>query len=126
MDVHARHGIFYGPQNVAIVERRETVRQAALDADFGGAELPGFDGFLRDLVHSQEVCIGFARAAAEGAEFASHEANIGEVDVAVHYIGDKIAGELRAKNVGGDEHAKKVVTVTLSEGERFFAGKCGA
>ena len=46
MDMHARNGALYGAKNIAIVERRQAVRQTALNADFGGAESPGFYCFL--------------------------------------------------------------------------------
>src|SRR3979411_114748 len=53
VDVHAWHSILYRAQNVAVVEGRQSMRQAALDADFGGAESPGFNGFVRHLIEAQ-------------------------------------------------------------------------
>jgi hypothetical protein len=50
MDVHLRNGVLHCPQDVAIVERRQAMRKTALDADFGRAELPGFDRFLGNLI----------------------------------------------------------------------------
>ena len=49
VDVHAGHGVFYGAKNVAIMKLGKIARQAALNADFRGAELPGFDRFSRHL-----------------------------------------------------------------------------
>ena len=91
VNVHAGDGIFHCAQNVAIVKRRQAMRQSALDADFGGADFPGFGCLLRDLIETQEVGVGFARAAAEGAEFASDKTDVGEIDIAVHDVGDDIA-----------------------------------
>src|SRR5712671_94571 len=125
MDVHARHSILYRAQNVAVVKRRQSVRQAALDADFGGAESPGFNGFLRDLIEAQEIGVGFARAAAEGAELASYEADIGEVYVAVDDIGDEVAGEFGAQKVCGYQQAEKIVAIGVGQGEAFFERKRG-
>ena len=96
------------------------MRQSALNADFGGAELPGFDGFLRDLIRIEEVRVGLARAAAEGAELASHKTDVGEVDVAIHDIGDEVAGEFGAQQVGGGEQSEQVVAFGVSQRERGF------
>ena len=116
MDVHCGHGALHRAQNVAIVKRRQAVRQSALNADFGGAELPGFDGLLRDLLWIEEISVGLARAAAEGAELASHKTDVGEIDVAIHDVGDEVAAEFGAQQVGGGEQAEKIVA--------FGAGKC--
>ncbi len=120
MDVHRGHGALHRAQNVAIIERRQAVRQSALDADFGGAELPGFDGFLRDLIGLEEIGVGLARAAAEGAELASHKTDVGEVDVAIHHVGDEVAGEFGAQQVGGGEQSEQVVAFGVSQRERGF------
>ena len=109
MDVHARDGVLHGAENVAVVELGKIARQAALDADFGGAELPGFHGLPRHVVERVEVSVGLARAAAEGAEFASHKTDVGEIDVAVDHVGDDVAGEFGAQDVGGDEQAEEIV-----------------
>ena len=42
----------HGAKNVAVVERRQAVRQAALNADFGSAQLRGFFGFLGYLLRA--------------------------------------------------------------------------
>ena len=55
---------FHGAQNVAIVKRRQVVRQAALDADFGGAQLPGLAAFCATCVEAEEV--GVVLRAARG------------------------------------------------------------
>ena len=96
------------------------MRQSALNADFGGAELPGFDGLLRDLIRLEEICVGLARAAAEGAELASHKTDVGEVDVAIHDVGDEVAAEFGAQQVGGGEQAEQVVAFGVSQGVSLF------
>ena len=91
------------------------MRQAALNADFGCAQLPGFEGFFTHLLWGQKICVGFARAAAEGAEFASHKTNIGEIYISVDYICHEIAAEFGAEQVGGGEQAEEVVAFAVSE-----------
>jgi len=90
--VHAGDRLFYCAQNVAIVKRRQAVRQSALNANFSGADVPGFSCLLGDLLETEEVRIGFARAATESAEFAADKTDVGEIDVAVHDVGDDISG----------------------------------
>ena len=102
-----RNGVLDGAQNVAVVKLGKIARQSALNADFGGAELPGFDGFARHIVERVEVRVGLARAAAEGAELASHKTDVGEIDVAVHHVGDDVAREFGAQHVGGDQQARR-------------------
>ena len=105
----SRDGLLHGAENVAVIELGKIARQAALNADFGGPELPRFDGFASHVVESVEVGVGLARAAAEGAELASHETDVGEIDVAVDHVGDDVAGEFGAKQVGRDQQAEEVV-----------------
>src|SRR5580658_2677193 len=71
VNVHRWNRLFYGTENVAIVKWRQAVRQPALNANFGGADFPSFTRFLRDLFEAEKVGVGFARPAAEGAEFAA-------------------------------------------------------
>src|SRR6266849_2769077 len=101
VDVHAWHGALHGAQDVTIVKGRQAVRESALDADFGGAELPCLVCVFRDFVETEIVGVRFARAAAESAEFASDEADVGEVNVAVDDVGDQVAGQLGTQEVGG-------------------------
>ena len=100
--MHARNCPLDGAENVAIVELGKIAGQAALNADFGGAELPGLDRFSRHVVERMEIGVRLARAAAEGAEFASHKTDVGEIDVAVDDVGDDVAREFGAQQVGGD------------------------
>ncbi len=126
VDVHARDGVLDGAENVAVVELGKIVRQAALDADFGRAELPGLDGLLRHLVEREEVGVGLARAAAEGAELASHETDVGEIDVAVDHVGDEVAGEFGAQQVGGDQQAEEIVAFGIGQRVGLFQRQVGA
>src|ERR1700722_901203 len=126
VDVHARNGALHGAENVAIIKRRQAVRQTALNADLGGSELPGLHGFLRDLVRLEEIGVRLARAAAEGAEFASHEADVGEIDVAVDYVSDEISDKFGAQKIRGYEQAEEIVSVGVGEREALFQGKRGA
>ena len=115
VDVHSGHRRLHRPQNIPVIERRQAMRQTALDADFGGTKIPCLDGLFRDLLRFKEVSIGLPRAAAEGAELASDETNVGEIDVAVHDVGDNVAGKLAAQEIGGDEQANQVVAFSVGK-----------
>ena len=77
------------------------MRQSALDANFRRVQFPGFRRFLRHLVETEEISIVFARPPAERAEFATHETDVREIDIAVDHIGNKISRQLRAQRPGG-------------------------
>ena len=74
--------------------------KAGLDAHLGRAELPRFAGAAHDLLGRQEVALFLAVVAAERAEGAVLDADVGEVDVAVHDVGDDVAGLPLAQLVG--------------------------
>ena len=89
--------------------------QATLDADLRRAQFPGLHGLLRDLVKTEEVGVVLARAPAEGAKFAAHEADVREIDVAIDDIGDEVAGELRPELIRRDQQAEQILPVTVRE-----------
>ena len=126
VNVHVGHGCFDRAQDVAVVERRQSVRQPALDADFGRAQRPGFDGFLRHGLEAVEVAVFFARAAAEGAELAADKTDVGEIDIAIDHVGDEIADKIAAQHVGRHQQAKKVVAFGIRQQQALFAGEDAA
>src|SRR5205823_12102814 len=77
---------------------------AALQADLGGAALPGFLAAPDDLVHVEIVGpaaqILAELALRESAELAAEIADVGVVDVAGDDIGDRLAVDLAAQPVG--------------------------
>src|SRR5580704_19227188 len=77
MDVHPRRHLLHRAQNVAIVEGRKSVGQAALNTNFGGTDFPCLKRFLPYLIRSQKIRIRLPWTAAEGAKFAAHETHIG-------------------------------------------------
>src|SRR5215831_4993771 len=80
--MHPGNGMLYGAQYVAVIKRRQIVRQASLNADFSGAELPRFASFLRNLIEAEEVGVVLARPSAERAKLAADETDVRKVDVA--------------------------------------------
>src|SRR5581483_7140787 len=103
VNVHLRDGRFHRAEDIAIVKGRKTAGQTALNADFAGAEFPGLNGFFRDLLRLEEVGVGFARASAEGAELATNETDVGEVNISVYDVGDYLPREFIAKEISGNK-----------------------
>src|SRR5664279_2116493 len=91
VDVHSRHLVFNGAENIAIVERGQTMGKASLDTNFGSAQIPGFFAFTSHIFERVEVGIGLAGAAAEGAEFAAYETYVGEIYISIHDIADDVS-----------------------------------
>ena len=110
VNVHPRYRFLHRAQDVPIMKRRQLTRQASLNANFGGANLPGVDGFLCDLIEVQEIRVGVARPPAEGAKFASHEADVGEIDVAIDDVGHQIAHQFSAQHIRRHQQAEEIVT----------------
>src|SRR5580692_7087308 len=120
MDVHLRYSLLHRTQNVAIVELGKIPGEPALNTDLSGPKFPGLDGFLSHFVEGEEVRVGFARSAAKGAELASDETDIREIDVAVYDVGDDIAREFGSKHVSRDQKAEQVVSISIGERVRLF------
>ena len=84
---------------VAAVQLR---RQPGLDADLGARRDPTPPRAPHDLLDGQEVALLLAVVAAERAEAAVLDADVGEVDVAVDDVGDDVADLAPAQLVGGE------------------------
>src|SRR5437868_13222121 len=113
MNMHTRRGYLHSPQNVTIIEGRQTVGQTALNTNFGGAERPGFDCLLRHGLKTMEVAVGFSRTTTEGAKLASDKADIGEIDIAIDHVGDQIADQIAAQDVSRDQQGEQVVSFRM-------------
>src|ERR1035441_9998352 len=62
-----------------------------------------------------KIRVGFARSAAEGAELASHKADVREIDIAVDHVADDIAGQVAPQRVRCYEQCKQVVTLATGQ-----------
>ncbi len=120
VNVHARHRILHGAQNVAVIKRRQTVRQAALNADFGSAQFPRFFRFASHVFERMKIGVGLSRPAAERAKLASHKADIREIDIAIHHVADDVADQVATKRVGCDEQREQVGTIAICQCVALF------
>src|SRR5574337_485073 len=66
-------------------------RQAGLDADLGGPEVPGLLRPSRDLFERQKVGALSTEVPTEGAEIAALDAYVGKVDVPINHIGNDLS-----------------------------------
>src|SRR5207244_2022935 len=106
-------------------ERRQTVWKAALNADFGGADLPRLDGLCRDLLQVQEIGVGFPGPAAECAEFAAHKTDVGEIYIPIHHIGNYVAHEVAPQLISCNQQAHQIVPFSIRQGQALLAGEHG-
>src|SRR6266700_6593017 len=121
MNVHAGNRAFHGTQDVAIIKRRKTTRESALNAYFFGAECPRLDRFIGYLFWFEKVSIRFARTTAERAKLATYKTDIRKVDVAINDISNDVPGEFGAKEVGGNKQADKIAAISAGEHKGLFA-----
>ena len=106
VQVDCRRRLLYRPAELDVVAPVHAGGQARLDADLGGAEALGFQGPPDDFLGRKMVALGAGRRAAEGAEAASLDADVGEVDVAIHHVGHIVPHRLPSQEVGGlEQHA---------------------
>ena len=82
---------------------------AALEADFGRASLPGLGRAADDFIDSKVIGRATQRlmrlALGEGAERAAIGAYVGVVDVAVDDVADGVAADSSAKLIGCGDNA---------------------
>ena len=103
--VHSRHRLLHGAQQGQIGVAGVGRMNAALQADLGGAAVPGLDRAPGDLVQ-REVVGPAAQIIAqlsfrECAEAASIAADVGVIDVAIDHVADDVAAGPGAQRVGG-------------------------
>src|SRR5262249_17321199 len=108
--MHSWDRSFDGAQQVAVEEAVEIARQAALNANFGGATIPGFLRAAHDFVERKRVGVGGLRSAAESAETAADKADVGEVDVAVDDVGDAFTDGFAAQMIRRSYHGLQART----------------
>ncbi len=87
MHMQGGDGALDGAKDVAVEESVEIARQPALDADFGGAGVPGLLSFADDIRRRERVGVGSVGAFAETAEAAADEADVGKINVAIDNVG---------------------------------------
>jgi hypothetical protein len=73
------------------------------------------------LFWSKKVSVGLARAAAEGTEFAADKTDVSEINVAIHNVGNDVAGEFDSQAIRSDQQGEKVVTLSVREKHTLLA-----
>ncbi len=99
MHVHRRDPLLHGRGKVEVRRARQLGVDTALHADLGGPEPPGLLGAVPDLVEVEAVRVRVCASLGERAEAAAGVADVGEVDVAVHHVGDLVPADLPAQVV---------------------------
>ena len=109
----------------AIRRTRQIRVDAALHADLGGADHPGLLGAGADLVHRQRVGVRVRAPLGERAEPAAGVADVGEVDVPVHHVGDVVADRCLAQLIGDLRQLVERGPGRGDQGERLVVGQTG-
>ena len=126
MDVHVGQGVLDGPREVDVVPAVELRGQPGLDADLGRPHIRRLLGAPDDLLDGQEVALLLAVVAAERTERAVLDAHVGEVDVAVHHVGDHLAHLAPAQLVGDQGYGVRVAALGARQGEGVVRGQLRA
>ena len=123
-DLHGREGVHVdlgearldGDQHVPVGEGAHLGVDAALHAHFGRAAGDCLLDLAEHDVDAVGVGVVLPALALEGAELAVHEADVGEVDVAVDDVGDLVAHVRRPDRVRAAHQCHEVVALRAEEG----------
>src|SRR5439155_9471488 len=115
-DLHGREGMHVerrvarldGGQDVPVGEGVHVGVDAPLHAHLGGAAADRFLHLAEHEVQAVGVSVGLPALPLEGAELAVHEADVGEIDVAVDDVGDLVADVGGAHGVGGADQGAEI------------------
>ena len=117
--VQVRQDLLDRAADVHVEVAREGRMDAALQADLGAAALPGLLATADNLVERDEVRgaaqVGRQLPLGKGAEAAAEVADICVVDVPCDDVGDGVAADLAAQEVGGLHDSGEVVTAGSEE-----------
>src|SRR5712691_4703895 len=97
--VHFGNGALNSPQQIAIEKSVEISRQAALDANFRRAAVPGLARSSHHFLEGKRVSVRGGGPASKPAKTAPHEADICEIDVAIHDVGDEVSYGFAPQNI---------------------------
>src|SRR4029077_10581139 len=85
-----------------------------------GAAIPGFAGPPNDFLQGQRVSVWRSGAATEAAETAAHETDVGEIDIAIHDVGDGIADDFAAQTVSSGDESLQGRMFRIGQDETLF------
>src|SRR5207245_7961010 len=91
MDMHSGNGVLDSAQEIAIEKSVKVTRQAALNANFRCATTPGLAGTSHNYFERERAGVRRSGATSKSTETAAHETDIGEVNVAVDDVGDRLS-----------------------------------
>ncbi len=98
--MHRRHPLLDRAHQIRITGDRQIRIDTTLHTHLGGALDMCLPGPLGDLVGGQGEGVGITLALGESTEPAAGVADIGEVDIAVHHVGDIVADGIAAQLIG--------------------------
>ena len=122
-DLHRREGVHVDlregrldrDEDIPVVERAHLRVDAALHADFGRPPRDRFFDLGENRIHPVVVGVVLPALPFEGAELAVHEADVREVDVAVHDVRHVVADILPPDLVRGCDQGPEIVVLDAQE-----------
>ena len=109
-----------GAKKFDVVIAVEVLREAALDAHFGGAELNRFDRLGNQRIRGMKISVRRIRPSAEPAKSAADDADIREIQIPVHHVGDAVADHAPAKLVRDFHQSQQVVPFDRGQRQSLF------
>ena len=109
-----------GAKKIGVIAAVEISWKPALNAHLCGAALDRFHRFRHERFRGMKIGVRRVRPAAESAKRAADDADVGEVQVPVHDIGNAIADRAAAKFVRHLHQREEVVPFDRGQGEPLF------
>ncbi len=125
MHVHRRHPFLDRADQVGVAGDGQFRVDPALHAHLGGAGDVRLPRAVRDLGRGQGEGVGVTLALRERAEPAAGVADVGEVDVPVHHVGDVVADRVAAQLIGQRDDRLETRPVRVCEGDVLGVGASG-
>ena len=133
MHMKFRQASLDGAKKFNVIVAVEIFREAALNAHFRGPTLDRLERLGNQRIRGMKISFRRIRPSAEPAKSAADDANVGEIQISVHYVGDAVADRAPAKLVRDFHQSQQVVPFDLGQrqslieaqivpGEDFFQG----
>jgi hypothetical protein len=101
-----------GAKQIGVIAALQVFWKPALNAHFGRAALDRFHRLRHKRFRGMKIGVRRVRPAAESAKSAADDANVGEVQVPIHDIGDAVADRAVAKFIRHFHQREEIVPST--------------
>ena len=106
-----------GAKKIGVITALQLFWKPALNAHLGSAALDRFHRLRHERFRGMKIGVRRVRPAAESAKSAADDADVGEVQVPVHDVGNAIADRAAAKLIRHLDQREEVVPFDRSQGK---------